>query len=187
MNSKNTNLIRLFPLLAVLFMITFSSCSKGDELVGSWSNMFGLNTNDYTIYRAYKADDYHPTLIHTIEFEKGKKGEPGTFTDYVNRTLVPNNDENMFAGSKISGKWEIKKGKLYLYYDDEVNVIGAKNLSDNDIAVLENEMTERFLADFKEAGANGLRYKIEKEKGNKTLNIDFGNTKVSLSQNQKSE
>lgn len=186
MNSENTKLIRLVPLLAVLCIMTISSCSKGDELVGSWSSTYSLNNNDYTIYRAYKADDYHPTLIHTIELKKAENGDLGTFTDYVNRLFVPNNDENIFAGSTITGKWEVKDGKLHLYYD-EIKVIDASNLNDNDIAILENAMTERFLADFKEAGANGLKYKIEKKKGNKILHIDFGNTEVSLSQNQKSK
>ncbi len=186
MNSKNTSITRLIPLLAVLCIMTFSSCSNENELVGSWSYIFGgLDIKDYSVYPAYIADDRRPTLIHTINFEKAENSDLGTFTDYVNRIYVPENDENVFAGSTISGRWEIKDGLLHLYYDDKIKVRGATNLNDNDVSILEKEMTERFMADFKEAGANGLPYKIEEINDRKVLSIDFGITKVSLLRSKK--
>ena len=51
--------------------------------------------------------------------------------------------------------------------------------------ILEEEMTQKFLDDYKKLGAEGFSYEIV-HKNNKTgLEINFGNTKVTLKKEDK--
>ena len=170
----------LFLLLAV---VLFGACSsKEDALKGSWTRTFGLNTSSYTEGRVF-SQEAGKTFFHTFVFEKGTSGK-GTFKDVVNPLVLNNNSDLVVVGSKISGEWEIKDNKLYLYYNDSVELTNGDDLHPADKARLEGQMKELFLTKFKEAGEKGFPYEL-KEKNNKTgIEIDFGNDKETFVKNQ---
>lgn len=165
--------------IAIIGVIATSCSSKENELIGRWGNSFGL-TNNYTGNRVYK--ETGATCFQTFTFEKGENGEPGVFTDAISPLVIGSqNPDDVLIGSKISGTWEVKGKKLYLYYDTEsFSLTNADEMGRTDKMILEEEMAQKFLDDYKNLGAEGLSYEIV-HKNNKTgLEIKFGNTKVTL-------
>lgn len=162
--------------LALIGIVVISCSSKEDELIGQWGNSFGL-TNNYTKNRVYK--ETGDTFFQTLTFEKGENGEMGVFTDNISPLVI--NPDDILLGSVISGTWEIKGKKLYLYFEDEsLSLTNADGIGRADRLILEEEMAQRFLDEYKKLGAEGLNYEII-HKNNKTgLEINFGNAKITL-------
>lgn len=177
---KNKNLAK--AVLAFFTGLLLVSCSsKEDELVGKWGNSFGLK-NKYTSDRVYTSPDNHDAFFQTFIFENGEKGEKGAFTDYISPVVIGDqNPDEMVIGSEISGTWEVKGDKLYLYFDNEsFSLTNADMIGRTDRIMLEDEMAQKFLENYEYLGTKGLSYKIF-HKNNKTgLEINFGNTKVTL-------
>lgn len=166
-------------MLILLFICATTSCSKDeDQLIGSWSRCFGLNTNSYTQYRAFHDKDIHPTYFHTFVFEKGT-GDKGIFKDVV-KALILSGTQRVSVGSKLSGNWEVRNGKLYLYYDDTMQLLDADDLNTELIAILEEAVKDKFLSKFKEAGKNGYEYTLKKVRDKDVLEIDLGSETLTL-------
>lgn len=169
-------------ILSFLMALVLVSCSsKEDELIGSWSTSFGI-ANDYTQYRVYSNSEFRPTFFQTFTFEKGKNGEMGTFTDNISPLVIgEQNPDEVLIGSKISGTWEIKDKKLYLYFDDEgLSLTNADDLGRTNRMIVEDDMTQRFLDEYKKLGEDGLSYEIVHKNDKTGLEINFGNTKLIL-------
>ena len=165
--------------IAIIGVIATSCSSKENELIGRWGNSFSL-TNNYTENRVYK--ETRATCFQAFTFEKGENGEPGVFTDAISPLIIGDqNPHRVLIGSTVSGTWEIKNDKLYLYYDKEsFSLTNADEMRRTDKMILEEEMAQKFIVDYKKLGAEGLSYEIV-HKNNKTgLEIKFGNTKVTL-------
>ena len=170
--------------IAIIGIIATSCSSKENELIGRWSNSFGF-TNNYTENRVYK--ETGDTFFQTFTFQKGENGEPGVFTDAISPLIIGDqNPDRVLIGSTISGTWEVKNDKLYLYYDKEsFSLTNADEIGRTDKMILEEEMTQKFLEKYEKLGADGLSYEII-HKNNKTgLEIKFGNTKVTLKKEDK--
>lgn len=172
----STTVLTLFMALVLI------SCStKEDEIIGSWSTSSGL-ANEYTQYRVYSNSEYRPTFIQTFTFEKDENGSENSFTDKISPLVIGGqNPDEVLIGSEISGTWEVKGNKLYLYFDeDSLSLTSADEVGDTDRIALEDEMTQMFLENFKSLGAEGLSYEIV-HKNNKTgLEMSFGNSKVTF-------
>lgn len=180
MNIKKNN----FALAVLTLFVTFilvSCSSKEDELIGSWSRSFGI-ANDYTQYRVYSESDYRPTFIQTFTFEKGEKGRENLFTDYISPLVIGGqNPDDVLIGSEITGTWEIKDDKLFLYYDSEsFSLTNADMLGRTDRMIAEEELGQSFLEDYKKLGEKGLSYEIVHKNDKTGLEINFGNTELTL-------
>ena len=173
--------ITLKMCFALIFIMATSCSSKENELVGSWRASFGLN-DDYLHERGYSDSKYSPTFIQTITFYQGVKSESGTFTDVIAPIVISSqNDEVIKIGSKLSGTWEVKEKKIYMYFDENsLSLINDDMIDETDKSLLENQISQNFFGKYKDLCANGLKYEIF-HKNNKTgLKIMFGNTKVTL-------
>lgn len=164
----------------------FVSCSSDeDKLVGSWTRSFGINSASYTEMRSFQQEGSHPTFFHTFTFEKGN-GEMGKFVDVVYPLALGGNNEPK-VGSKITGNWKVKDGKLYLYYNNDYSLTHADELDPEVRSIIEEQAPLQFLAKYKEAGERGFPYEIV-EKNNKTgLEIDFGTDKLVFSKDKDKE
>lgn len=162
---------RFTKLMLVVLTLSFMSCeSQEDKLVGGWSNVFGISPSSYTEYRVYRPNGPGSSMIENFTFTMGKDGKKGIFVDAIS-PLLPGN--NIVVGSKVTGEWEIKDKKLYLYYD-ELTLTGMTDKLDEEMQMdLEIEMTEKFFNDYMKAGETGFPYRITKEKGKMCLEIDF--------------
>lgn len=177
-----SRIVSIFTFLLLILV----SCSKEDKLVGTWDRSLGLG-DDYTQYRRFYNSEYPPTCFHTFTFEKGEDGEKGTFTDAVSPLVLPTGDTNpdqLIVGSKITGEWEIKGKKLYLFYDDDLKLLNADNLSSADQSRLKDEMTAAFLKEYKQLGEEGFPYEIVKKDKGESLKIAFGNTDLVFKLNE---
>lgn len=173
--------ISLTLCIALIGIIAPSCSSKEDELVGSWSTSFGL-TNDYTQYRVYSDSEYHPTFFQTIKFSQGENGKPGTFTEVISPLVLSGQNSNeLKIGSKISGTWEIKNKKLYMYFDENsFSLTNDDMIGINDKAILEDQMTQEFFQRYGTVCSNGMNFEIVKRNDKTGVEIHFGNTKVTL-------
>lgn len=166
-------ILTLLYLMTVSFM--FVSCaSKGNELVGSWSRSFGLNDNPYTEVRAFTSVGANPSFYHTFVFEIGKDGK-GHFKDEVTPLDFGLQPDDIAAGSKVTGEWEIKENKLFLYYDGDITLNNSDKIEPGLEKILIDAMKKQFLNIYGAMGEKGLPYEIF-EKNDKTgLKIQFGN------------
>lgn len=172
----------LCKLMFLVLTLPFVSCeSQEDKLAGNWDTMFGISRSSYTEYRVYRPDGPGSTMIERFTFTKGTDGKKGTFVDSV-FPLIPG--DNLVVGSKVTGEWEIKDKKLYLYYDDLTLTGTTDKLSEESQMNLEIEMTDKFFSDYMNAGEEGLPYRIVKEKGKTRLEIDFPGGKVQLTRDE---
>lgn len=167
-------------ILCLFFTCLLVSCSsKEDKLVGQWGNSFGI-TNNYTDTRVYKEPG--DACFQTFFFEKGENGEMGVFTDNITPLVIGGqNPDNVIIGSQISGTWKIKGDKLYLYFDkNSFALTNADMLGRTERMILEDQMAKSFLDEYKNLGEEGLNYKIVHKNNKTALEINFGNTKVTL-------
>lgn len=175
---KKRDLIQGFMTLLMTTFMFVSCSSKEDQFVGSWSRSFGMNTHPYTEFRAF-SQNTGKTFFHTFTFEKGKDGK-GEFFDVVSPLMIGGDPDEIVIGSKVSGEWEVKDGKLYLYYNDDIQLTHADNLDPEVKTILEDQLTQQVLSKYKEDGEKGFSYEF-KEKNNKTgLEIEFGQDKMVL-------
>ena len=182
------NIKQLLAIVGIVFVSICTACtSKEDELAGSWSTTFG-SKNDYVQKRVLNTSENNPTYYHILTFNKGENGDKGAFTDCVSPLALGNqNNDDINVGSIIKGTWEVKKNKIYLYYNSEVSLTNADNLSDDDKFLVENEMARAFLADNKEAGENGVPYEIIKKNGKVALKIQLCNPSITLVKKKEKE
>lgn len=180
-----TRLFKSFFKLSFLFLtLSVVSCgSQEDELVGDWDTIFGISKSSYTQYRVYRPDGPGSTMIERFIFKEGADGKKGTFIDGV-APLMPG--DKTVVGSKVTGEWEVKDKKLYLYYNEDLELTGTTDkLSEEMQMDLEIEMTEKFFNDYRKAGESGIPYSIVKEKGKTRLEIDFPGGSLMLSRDEK--
>lgn len=167
----------MFLLVSVSLLTSCSS--KEDKLIGTWSRSFSKDT-PYTDYRTFSLDNASHTYYHTISFEKGKSGK-GTFTDVVTPLSYSVKADQIVVGSKVTGNWEVKDGKLFLFYNDDLSLTNDNNLDADDIEELEMRMSHLFFEDYERLGEKGLSYKFIEKNDKVGLEIDFGNDDVVFS------
>ncbi len=171
---NTAKLIKSLMLLLMGVCMLTACTSKEDELVGSWSNSFGINSNPYTEVRAIHKQGIHPTYIHTFIFEKGENGK-GEFNDIVNPLTFSLQPDDWAVGSRVTGNWEIKDGKLYLIYDDEVTLLNSDKLDPELAEIIKDAMKKQLIDVYNKQGAKGLPYEIIERNNTKVLVIRFGN------------
>lgn len=173
----------LFKLMLLVVTLPIVSCSsQEDKLVGDWDNMFGISGCAYTENRIYRPDGPGSTMIERFTFTKGENGKKGKFVDFVS-PLMPG--DKIVVGSKVTGEWEIKDKKLYLYYD-ELALTGTTDKLDKEMQMdLDIEMTDKFFSDYMKAGEEGFPYQIEEGKGKTRLKIDFPGGTLVLTRDEK--
>ncbi|MDE6300461.1 MAG: hypothetical protein K2M19_01925 [Muribaculaceae bacterium] len=165
----------LVIIIGIFLGCMLSSCSsREDKFVGSWSRTFGLRDN-YTQYRVIA--DKGKSFFQTFTFEKGKDGK-GTFTDYIAPVMA--SSDQFAVGSKISGEWEIKDAKLYLYFDGELSLTNADKESEDDKFVIASALAEKFLSDIKSEGEKGIPYEFGETNGREWLKFKFKGEDISL-------
>ena len=69
------------------------------------------------MYRIFWTTEYRPSYFHFITFSQGENGKLSVFTDVINPVTLYD-DDGARIGSKITGTWEVKNNKLFLYYDE---------------------------------------------------------------------
>lgn len=145
------------------------SCSKDDKLVGTWSYIYGLG-NPYTDSRCFSEDGPGQTFIHSLEFQKGN-GAKGSFIDKVRPLILgSSSDQKMLIGSSISGEWEVKGNKLYLYYNDDMELLNANALYDEEKSQVARQWSNHF-EEWKKKGEEGYSFEIIEKNGKTGLNI----------------
>lgn len=158
-------MISLFGMVILLA----TSCSEEDKLVGRWSYTFGLG-NRYTENRMFSESGPGNTFFHTLVFEKGE-GKEGKFTDTIYPLVLgTSSDQKMLVGSKITGEWTIKNHKLYLQYNDDMQLLNADALYDVEKSQIAEVWNNRF-ENWKKKGEEGYTYEIVEKNGKIGLKI----------------
>lgn len=170
---------KILPIFVISVLGILVSCTNdAKELDGDWSNTFSL-TDDYTRYRVFSTGDRRYTFFQTLSFVKLNDENGGLFEDVITPMVFQSDPYEVVVGSKVGGTWEINKGMLFLYYDGDVELTHADNLSFNDKMQLEEQMEALFFKDFDKLGLRGLKYEIK----NDHLKIYFGNFSEDFTKN----
>ncbi len=173
------NFKKLFLAAGVIAAAILSSCSShNDELLGSWSRSFSLK-DDYASKRAISVSEDHETYFHTFTFSKGDNGM-GTFTDNIAPMIISPQHGKIILGSMLTGQWEVKDNKLFLYFDDNVTLTNGADLSPSEINAVETQIGRVFLSAYKELAAQGIDYTIEEHNGKQGIKLDFGPSSFTL-------
>lgn len=168
---KNYFKKKILSIFVISVLGILGSCTNdAKELDGDWSTTFSL-TDDYTRYRVFSTGDRRYTFYQTLSFVKLNDENGGLFEDVITPMVFQSDPYEVVVGSKVGGTWEINKGKLFLYYDGDVELTHADNLSFNDKMLLEEQMEALFFKDFDKLGLRGLKYELK----DKNLKIYFGN------------
>ncbi|MCH5245053.1 MAG: hypothetical protein J1E84_01215 [Muribaculaceae bacterium] len=169
--------ITLACCIALIGLLETSCSIREKELEGRWSTSV---CDVYAMDRIFWTTEYRPTYLHFITFSQGENGKLSVFTDVINPVTIYDAD-GARIGSKITGTWEVKNNKLFLYYDENsFSLINADTLSRNDRLILEERLKLEFLDKYKTKGSNGLIYDITEKNNRKKLDIDFGNSMVTV-------
>lgn len=179
------NIKQLTIFIGIIFVCICTGCSsKEDKLVGTWSTAFSLK-NDYVRCRVYSISGDHPTYNHYFTFKKGENGNKGTFVDGITAYVFDENE--IHVGSKITGTWEIKKDKIFLYYDDNVSLTNANKFGETDKNLLKEEITKQFLKDYRKVGENGVSYEVYKKDGKAKLRINLCYPPLTMNKEEKKD
>lgn len=177
--------IFLSTLLLLFLGCSLISCSnEADKLEGSWSNTFGLS-DDYSEFRIYQQSERGFTYFHTFKFINEQDENGGYFLDVISPLAISQSPDDIVVGSEISGKWEIVKGKLYLYFSDNIELLNAENLNLNDQNYLASQMVKYFLDKYRIVCSQGLDFEIKENSSGSSLTIHFGNTIESFTKQKK--
>lgn len=172
-----------FLLLLILGCSLISCSNEADKLEGSWSTTIGLG-DDYSEFRIYQQSKRRFTYFHTFNFIKEKDKNGGYFLDIISPIVFSQSPYDIVVGSEVNGKWEIIKGKLYLKFFDNIELINAENLNLNDQNYLASQMQKNFLDKYKKVSSQGLNFEIKDTKDGSHLIIYFGNVTESFTKRE---
>lgn len=150
-----------FMLMALVTMVAFSSCDEDSDIAydldGAWS---GTVVGDYYYYRYGKEYVTYQDWDTYIEFKQDSPfATSGEGYEY---------DENRRTGqwSETYFDWQVRNGKIYIYYDDGTDVVIR------DYEVYETRGVMRFRGYFEDMRGNDIAsFDFVKVAGNRTRSI----------------